>query len=113
MDKKLINIELISPHTNVLTVNRIANDLNNQANYILINSQVIMDIWRETLKIIELYQKSNPDLNISLNGLSLNEVAEVVPMMLEANIVGSGRVSEIANLIKSTTRYRDYMGAPA
>ena len=37
----------------------------------------------------------------------------VVPMMLEANIVGSGRVSEIANLIKSTTRYRDYMGAPA
>jgi len=113
MDKKMIHIELIDSEMTTLTVKKISNDLNNQANYILINSQVIMDIWNDVLKIVKLYQKANPEQNISLHGLSFKEVEEIVPVMLNANIIGSGRVSEIANLIKSTTSYREYMGASA
>ncbi|MCK5003802.1 MAG: hypothetical protein KAS21_01875 [Candidatus Aminicenantes bacterium] len=113
MGNKLIDIELTKPEATILTVNKIANDLNNHANYILINSQVVMDIWNDALKIIKLYQKANPDLNISLHDLSFKEVEEIVPIMLNANVIGSGRVSEIANLIKSISSYTDYLGDPA
>ncbi len=103
----MINIELVEPKVTTLTVNKISNDLNNQANYILINSQVILDIWEDVVKILQNFQKKNPDSNLSLSGISIKEVEKVVPKMLNANIVGSGRVSEIANLIKITDSYRD------
>ena len=110
MKDKMISIELIEPKVTELTITRIANDLNNHANYILINSQVILDIWEDATRLLQVFQKNNPDRTLLLHGLSLKEVKDVVPKMLEANIIGSGRVSEIANLIKTTNSYREYSG---
>ena len=110
MKDKMISVELIEPKVTELTITRIANDLNNHANYILINSQVILDIWEDATRLLQVFQKNNPDKTLLLHGLSLKEVKDVVPKMLEANIIGSGRVSEIANLIKTTNSYREYSG---
>jgi len=110
MKDKTISIELIEPKVTELTINRIANDLNNHANYILINSQVILDIWEDATRLLQIFQKNNPDKTLLLHGLSLKEVNDIVPKMLDANIIGSGRVSEIANLIKTTNSYRKYSG---
>lgn len=108
MKDKMISIELIEPKETILTINRISNDLNNHANYILINSQVILDIWKDATRLLKILQKNNPDKTLLLQGLSLKEVNDIVPKMLDANIIGSGRVSEIANLIKTANSYRKY-----
>jgi len=108
MNKQQINIELIQPEVNSLTVKKVAHDLHSQANYILLNSQVIQDIWKDAIRILQKIQKDKPENPIILNGLSLKEVKRIVPKMLDANIVGSERVSEIANLIKLTGTYKEH-----
>jgi len=112
MKKQIIPIDKNSSEKYLLTVNRIANDLNNQANCILINSQIIMDIWKDATLLLQQFQENNPDRIVSLQGLSLSEVRDIVPKMLDANIVGSGRVSEIANLLKATDSYREHFEIP-
>ena len=113
MKDKMISIELIKPKVTELTINMVANDLNNHANYILINSQVILDIWEDATRLLQVFQKNNPDKTLLLHGLSLKEVKDIVPKMLEANIIGSGRVSEIANLINATNSYWKYYEKPS
>ena len=86
-----------------------SDDLNNQAHFILINSQVLMDIWRDTIIILKKFQIENPEIDVSLNGINLEEVADTVQRMLETNVFGLGKVREIANLINSVNRYREHL----
>ena len=110
MKDKVMRTELLEPMVTKLTINMVANDLNNHANYILINSQIILDIWEDATRLLHVFQKNNPDKNLLLQGLSLKEVNEIVPKMLDANIIGSHRIGEIADLIKTTNSYRKYSG---
>ena len=110
MKDKVMRIELLEPMVPNLTINMIANDLNNHANYMLINSQMILDIWEDAARLLQIFKRSNPDKSLLLQGLSLKEVNDIIPKMLVANITGSGRISEIANLIKATNSYNKYSG---
>lgn len=98
-----MNRESIQSGFTSLTIARISNDLQNQANFILTNSQIMIDIWNDVIRILEYYHKGDLSRELIFDGLPLDEVKEIVPQLLTANITGSSRISKIAGLVGNST----------
>lgn len=72
----------------------IARELKNNVQYIICNSQILQEIWKDAYKIFKNHQSKK---DISLAGLSLEEVNQIFPMMMNDNIEGSARIVQIAD----------------
>lgn len=86
-----------------LSISRISNDLKNQANFILSNSQILIDIWNDVIKILECCHKGDLDKELIFDGFLLDEIKEIIPKLLTANIMGTSRISKIAGLVGNST----------
>jgi signal transduction histidine kinase len=80
----------------------IAHEINNPVNFILANTQMLVEIWGDLAKILDKIKKESGD--VSLGGLSLNEMVKEVPRMLNGNLEGTRRVSKILSGLKDYTR---------
>jgi hypothetical protein len=72
-------------------------EINNQINFILGNSQMLKEVWKDVEKIIHKYNQENGDLY--LGGIAFQHLRELVPRMLEDIIIGSMRISNISRVI--------------
>jgi len=98
--EKMIQRQLI--HANKMTslgtmASGIAHEINNPVNFILSNSQLLVEIWDDLIPLLKKTSSLNPDLNVSM--LSIEEVIKTVPKMLNGNIEGLRRIVKIINSI--------------
>lgn len=98
--EKMIQRQLI--HANKMTslgtmASGIAHEINNPVNFILSNSQLLVEIWDDLIPLLKKTASLNPDLNVSM--LSIEEVIKSVPKMLNGNIEGLRRIIRIINSI--------------
>ena len=83
----------------------IAHEINNPISFLLGNSQILMDIWKNGESILLDFKKKGND--IVLGGLSLDDILEHVPKMLKGNFEGTNRINKIISGLK------DYSAIPS
>jgi len=77
----------------------IAHEINNPISFLLGNTQILLDIWKQAEKLL-LELKSRGE-NIILGGLNLDDILAHVPKMLQGNFEGSKRINQIISGLKS------------
>ncbi|MFC2155218.1 ATP-binding protein [Acidobacteriota bacterium] len=80
----------------------IAHEINNPNNFIMTNTQMFADIWKDAEKILRDYHENYGDF--SLGGLTFPELKDMVPDMLSGTIEGSRRISNIIKSLKEFSR---------
>ena len=80
----------------------IAHEINNPNNFIMTNTQMFADIWKDAEKILRDYYENYGDF--SLGGLTFPELKDMVPGMLSGTIEGSRRISNIIKSLKEFSR---------
>lgn len=80
----------------------IAHEINNPINFILANSQMVLEIWKDAEKVFQDYSGNNRDF--SMAGLSFANIKKMVPHILKGNIEGSIRISNIIAGLKDYSR---------
>ena len=80
----------------------VAHEINNPNNFILFNSTLLSDAWKDAARILERYYRDNGDF--SLGGLPYSEMSEVVPELLSGITDGSRRIKGIVDNLKDFSR---------
>jgi len=101
--EKLIQKKLI--HANKMTslgtmASGIAHEINNPVNYILSNSQILIEIWDDLSSYLK--ESDLPESDISIGGFQYFEVFETVEKILSGNIEG---LRKIVNITKSLRKF--------
>ena len=108
--EKLLQQKLI--HANKMTsmgtmAAGIAHEINNPINFIMTNSQLLMEMFPDIKKILQKFQEDHGESTLS--GLSLDQAGETIPQLLQANIEGARRVS---NIIAGMKKYFSKSDSP-
>lgn len=103
--ERRMQAELI--HTNKMTSlgtlsSGIAHEINNPNNFILTNSQMVLEIWNDAAPILQSYAEDHGDF--SLAGLEFDELTTIVPKLLNGNIEGCRRIMSIIGRLKEYSR---------
>ncbi|MDP2688893.1 MAG: PAS domain S-box protein [Deltaproteobacteria bacterium] len=80
----------------------VAHEINNPNNFILFNSTLLSDAWKDAVRILELYYRESGDF--SLGGLPFSEMREVIPELLSGITDGSRRIKGIVDNLKDFSR---------
>lgn len=80
----------------------VAHEINNPNNFILFNSTLLLDAWKDASKILDRYYRENGDF--SLGGLPYSEMTEVIPELLAGITDGSRRIKGIVDNLKDFSR---------
>jgi len=104
-EAKIIQAKLI--HTNKMTalgtlVSGIAHEINNPNAYIMNNARIFIDIWRDISRILREYQSEKG--SVSIAGLSLDELIQYMPGLLEGIREGAERINDIVSNLKTYSR---------
>jgi PAS domain S-box-containing protein len=83
-------------------VSSVAHEINNPNNFILFNSSLVSDVWKDAIRILDEYQQEKGEF--SLAGLTYKEMREAVEKLLEGITRGSQRIKEIVNNLKDFAR---------
>lgn len=90
---------------NTLSLGDLALEIKNQLNYILGNSQIILDIWKEAEKIF-LSQTDNYQ-NDFICGIPYDHLPKVVTQMLRDIIDGSLKINNLVYNLKDMDKKND------
>jgi PAS domain S-box-containing protein len=80
----------------------VAHEINNPNNFIMFNSMLVSDIWKDAVRILTEYYHDNGDY--SLGGLPFGEVSDVTPKLLAGITDGSHRIKHIVDNLKDFVR---------
>ena len=80
----------------------VAKRSDNPNNFILFNSTLLSDAWKDAVKILDAYYRENGDF--SMGGLPYSEMGEVVPELLSGITDGSRRIKGIVDTLKDFSR---------
>lgn len=106
--EKLIQRKLIQENkmTSLGTLaSGIAHEINNPINFLLANSQTLLEIWKDAEKIFQKYYESQG--NFFLGGISFSEIKETVSQILMGNIEGALRVGNLISGLRDYSRQTD------
>ncbi len=87
----------------------IAHEINNPNNYIMSNTQIVQQIWPDTVRVLQQYVGEQAEF--SLGGLSFTEVREIVPQLLQATLEGSRRIKNITENLKEFSKPKEEIPA--
>jgi signal transduction histidine kinase len=105
-EAKLIQTRLIQANKMTslgLMVSGVAHEINNPNNYIMFNSQMISDTWKDVQAILTEYCADRDD--ILLGGLPWKELQEVMPKLLGGIVDGSRMITRIVGDLKGFIRH--------
>ena len=83
-------------------VSSVAHEINNPNNFILFNSSLLSDVWKDGTRILDEYQREKGEF--SLAGLTYKEMREAVGKLLGGITRGSQRIKAIVNNLKDFAR---------
>jgi len=83
-------------------VSGVAHEINNPNNFILFNSSLVSDVWKDATRILDEYRREKGEF--SLAGLAYSEMREAVEKLLEGITGGSQRIKAIVDNLKDFAR---------
>lgn len=83
-----------------ILVSGIAHEINNPNNFILLNIQLFLKIWKDVAPILDAYYAENGDFSVA--GISYQTSKDKISQSLEGILIGSERIQNI------TKRLTDY-----
>ncbi len=106
-EEKTRNIQAKLIHANKMSslgtlASGIAHEINNPNNFIMFNSQLLLDAWKDTVQILEEHYRKNGEF--TLGGLSFTEMRGAVPKLLFGITDGSQRIKNIVDNLKDFAR---------
>ena len=105
MEDKMIAAVNRTNKSEIFTIQRISNELKNQANCILSNSQFLLDVWDEIFKVLYKLQMNSNKRNIFINDLPIDELKVLIPKIIRSNIKSSGRINGISNILEGIEQF--------
>lgn len=80
----------------------VAHEINNPANFIMLNTPIIYDIWKDTVPILKEFKKSYGDFK--LGGINSEEIGKSVPPLFEGIMDGVERIKKIVSGLRNYAR---------
>lgn len=85
-----------------LLVSGVAHEINNPNNYIMANSRLLANAWRDALKVLRQYREENGDFLLA--GVPFSELEAHTDELFEGILDGTQRIEAIINNLKSFAR---------
>lgn len=85
-----------------ILVSSVVHEINNPNNFILFNSSLLSDVWKDATRILDEYRQEKGEF--SLAGLTYAEMREAVGKLLDGITGGSQRIKAIVNNLKDFAR---------
>lgn len=85
-----------------ILVSSVAHEINNPNNFILFNSSLLSDVWKDATRVLDEHQRENGEF--SLAGLTYTEMREAVGKLLKGITRGSQRIKAIVDNLKDFAR---------
>jgi PAS domain S-box-containing protein len=85
-----------------ILVSGVAHEINNPNNYIGLNAQSLLDMWRDMAPVLGSYARENPDYAVA--GLAYQDLSKEIPGMLKGISDGANRIKAIVQSLKDFSR---------
>jgi PAS domain S-box-containing protein len=110
IEEKSRELQLKLMHTNRMTslgtlASGLGHEINNPNNFIMSNTQIVQQVWEDTIPILRDYYEQKGDY--SLGGLPFSELIKVVPQLLKDTVEGSQRIKHITDSLKEFSRPKE------
>jgi len=80
----------------------VAHEINNPANFIMLNTPILYDIWKDTAPILKEFKDSYGDFK--LGGINSTEIEKSVPPLFEGIMDGVERIKKIVSGLRNYAR---------
>ena len=80
----------------------VAHEINNPANFIMLNTPILFDVWKDTEPILKEFRNSYGDFK--LGGINSTEIEKSIPPLFEGIMDGVERIKKIVSGLRNYAR---------